>query len=311
MSDVSQSSVDSPQVTDPAPVVAPDPSCEAVPVRGPIGIIFALRIEATRLLKRLEDKTTILGRDVKITSGTLAGRSIVVAISGPGAKAARRAATAMIDGHQPRIVVASGLAGALERSLPLGRIVRPDLLVDAAGRRLAVDTFPAFEEDADSPPESLDEDKSLAMVTVDRVASGPAAKAQLREETGARSVDMETFYTAEVCCREQVPFTVARVIVDPLDRELPDDVEALLRARSPMRQAGAALRTLWRNPARAKDLYLLKKETDQALESLDAYLARLLGTYPVDVKSTDEPQKETGEPTADSLIDQIGPPREV
>lgn len=301
MTDTLQSPSDTAEASESIPLVAPEPCQEVVPSRGPIGIIFALRLEAKHLLRRLNDKTAIYGATIKMTRGTIAGQEIVVAVSGPGAAAARRTTTAMIDGHSPRIVISAGLAGALELSLPLGRIVLPEKLLDAAGRHLLIDSFPSMAEDADDIDQSFDDQRRLTMVTVDRVATGPAAKADLREKTGAHAVDMETFYTAEICQRRQIPFATVRVIVDPLDRQLPDDVEALLRARSTMRQAGVALRTLWKNPGHAKDLYRLKQETDQALESLGTYWSQLFRS---------SAENETGEPNIDSLIELIGPPWE-
>ena len=84
---------------------------------------------------------------------------------------------------------------------------------------------------------------------------------------------METFAVAEVCRHRGVPFSAIRVINDTADEVLPPDVEHLLSQKPGAAQWGAALGSVWRRPASAKDMYQLRENALIASGRLAKFLA--------------------------------------
>ena len=79
----------------------------------PLGIIFALPIEAHTFERRLGNATKYQGQKSVIYEGYVSDHPVVWTISGVGQEAARNAAQLIIDGHQPHTLVSAGFAGAL------------------------------------------------------------------------------------------------------------------------------------------------------------------------------------------------------
>ncbi|HAU47600.1 MAG TPA: nucleoside phosphorylase, partial [Planctomycetaceae bacterium] len=79
----------------------------------PLGIIFALPIEAHTFERRLGNATKYQGQKSVIYEGHVFDHPVVWTISGVGQEAARNAAQLIIDGHQPHTLISAGFAGAL------------------------------------------------------------------------------------------------------------------------------------------------------------------------------------------------------
>lgn len=60
------------------------------------------------------------------------GPDVVAAFSGMGCKRAEIAARAAVEKYSPKALVSAGVAGALIRSLKVGNIVLPNVIIDAA-----------------------------------------------------------------------------------------------------------------------------------------------------------------------------------
>lgn len=60
------------------------------------------------------------------------GPDVVAVFSGMGCKLAEIAARAAIEKYRPKALVSAGLAGALIRSLKVGNVVLPNVIIDAA-----------------------------------------------------------------------------------------------------------------------------------------------------------------------------------
>ncbi len=127
----------------------------------------------------------------------------VLVCGGIGCEAARRAAEAVIAIFEPAGVYSVGFAGALDSSLKVGDIVRPERVVNAC--------------DGSSV---LLKDGQGVLISVDSVA-GPKQKAKLRESYGAQAVDMEAAAVARAAELRGVSVEVIKVISDEIDFEFP------------------------------------------------------------------------------------------
>jgi adenosylhomocysteine nucleosidase len=132
----------------------------------------------------------------------------VVVICGVGRKNAELAARAAVAQYEPGTLISIGLAGALIRSLKVGSVVTPNVVVDAADgneyRCAAVgDTIGGG-----------------ILVTADAIAS-PDAKQQLVERFHALVVDMEAAGVAKVAQEVQTGFCCVKAISDEADFVMP------------------------------------------------------------------------------------------
>lgn len=228
-----------------------------------LAIVSAMPEEQAALLAQLQAHRSErhAGRDWH--HGRLAGREVVLVLSGIGKVAAAITATLLLQRHGARALLFTGVAGGIGAGVRVGDVVvgtgflQHDL--DASpifprwelpGRglsRLAADATwsrrlaDAVRREHGVPHEGL-------IVSGDRFVSSARECAQLqRELPDALAVDMESAAVAQVCLDFGVPLAVVRSVSDRADDEAHvdfprflNDVAAPLAARI----VGAALRGL-------------------------------------------------------------------
>lgn len=244
----------------------PPPAAEKEEVAH-VGLVFALPIESGGLEDLLSGVITIRGHGFTARQGGYKGRGVVLFRSGAGRNAAARATETLIAGHKPKWILSAGFAGGLTESVKRFDVIMADRLVDAAGNRLSVDLR--------VDPQSLAKTPGVhvgGLLTVDQIVRFPDQKRALGEQHQALAVDMESFAVAEVCRREQVKFLAIRVISDPLEEELPPDVERLLRQNTRLSRLGAAVGAAWNRPGSVKDMWQLKENALVASDRLAKFL---------------------------------------
>lgn len=232
-----------------------------------VGVVFALGIEAGGMVDALSGVVHNSGSGFVAHEGGLDGRRVVLLESGVGRQAAARGARALLLGHRPRWVISAGFAGGLQPQLRQGDILMANEIADLAGLRLAIDFKIG--------PAALAQVPGLhvgRLLSVDAIVREPAAKRALGQEHGALAVDMETSAVAEVCRDERVRFLSVRVISDTVDRELPPDVDYLVRRKSTLGRLGAATGAIVRRPSSIKDLWQLKEDAIAASDRLAKFL---------------------------------------
>jgi adenosylhomocysteine nucleosidase len=234
-----------------------------------LGVIFALAIEAGCFVDTLSQVRVTRGDGFIAKQGRRGNREIVVIESGPGEHRAAKAAHALIDAYRPRRIVSAGFAGGLDPRVRRQDLVVATSLVNASGSELAID--PAAHVPWLAEVQNLHQGRLL---TCDHVIRRREEKQQLGRQYDALAVDMESFAVAEVCRQRAVEFLMIRAISDAVDDELPPDIGKLLAQKSFAGQLGAALGSLFRRPAAAKDLFNLHQN---ALAS-SSRLAKFLGT---------------------------------
>jgi adenosylhomocysteine nucleosidase len=168
-----------------------------------IAVTFALP-EESRDFRRA---TQALRRDDQdYWEGTVEGREVLIAHTGVGPAAARRAAAELLACRRPVWVMAAGFGGALDPALAIGDVVLGENVSDAAllasARRVGGCVCGGITS------------ASEAVETV-------AAKAALAQATSAIAVDMETAAIANACAAAGVPLLAVRAISDRAADPLP------------------------------------------------------------------------------------------
>lgn len=236
-------------------------------------VLFPLHIEARGLLRRLPNKKTFHCEQMKVVESETSGGPLWVVLTGPGRRNAVRAAQALLDAHQPTVLIMAGLAGALQEDLKPLDIILADRVADESGERLSL----SWRIEQVELGSGVHRGRLLSL---DRVVTSPEVKRELGKTHDAMAVDMESFAVARLCQERGVPMAAIRVIGDSLEEALPRDIERLLNQSSTGARAGAAVRALWRRPSVAKQLWNLKRRSDQASERLGEFLAELLLSSP-------------------------------
>lgn len=182
--------------------------------------LAAMRFEAAALLQRLDRKRRIRNLEgLPAVAGRLGGRPVVVAVSGIGGQAARKAAEACVrlaGRGRCRRVVWVGIAGALSPDLAVG-----DLIV--ARTVFAPDRPPVDLDDALVAAAAARSCRAGVAVTARHIIAGAEARAALWRRAGSpplAAVDMESWPAARVLQSAGVPFAVLRAISDTAAREL-------------------------------------------------------------------------------------------
>ncbi len=241
------------------------------PVPADVGIVIAMAIEAGYLFDSLKRVRRYSARSTTITEGELCGKLVAVILTGAGKAAARRGAELLIAGHRPRWMISAGFAGALDPALARNDLVVPGEVADLAGEVIALDSsIPTV------PPSVR---MGGRLLSVDRVITRAAEKAELRRARGADLIDMETSAVAMLARERSLRFLSLRVISDDATVELPPEVANLL-SHSGSYRLGMALRAIWRRPRAIQDFWTLHAQALEASDRLATCLKRLLEVLP-------------------------------
>jgi adenosylhomocysteine nucleosidase len=170
-----------------------------------IAIIAAMEREIAPLVRGWQ-RGTLASRERKFTYFERDGA--IAAVSGIGCKNAELAARALVDRHRPALLISVGLAGALIRSLKVGSVFTPNVVVDAADGA-------EYRCAADSNHVS-----GGVLVSATEIA-GAASKRELVNRFHGLVVDMEAAGVAKVAQQEQIGFRCVKAISDEADFIMP------------------------------------------------------------------------------------------
>jgi adenosylhomocysteine nucleosidase len=217
-----------------------------------IAFVCAMPMELTPLKKKLGLRRTDLGWE-----GELDGRPVVAAVTGMGTELATRGAERLLDAVTPERVVVFGITGAVDDETPLGTLIVPDLVIDAASGR---------------EHRNKVDGAAGVMWTTNLITTAdelPALRAR-----GVVSLDMETAAIAHVCEQRSVPWSVFRVISDrATDGSVTDDVFRLSN-QDGTPNATAIVRYFLRHPGQIPQLMRMGKSASAATKrAADAAIA--------------------------------------
>lgn len=187
--------------------------------------------------------------------------AMVLAANGPGPKLAARAAAVVKEKVELTGLVSTGFCGGLDSALQPCDIFVASEIAGAVSRIRA--KAPDYAAVAGI--------KTGVLLSVDRVASSPAEKSELRK-SGAAAVEMEAAGVASKAMEWNIPFFCVRVVTDTAEENLPLDFNAFRDAEgrfSRSRIVGAALR----RPTLFPELMKLNRRTKQAAMVLGDFVA--------------------------------------
>jgi adenosylhomocysteine nucleosidase len=222
------------------------------------GILGAFGEEVTYLLQEVKQKKEIVIQQVHFTEGILNGKHVVIAPTGIGKVNAAITATLMLEHFQPREIIFTGIAGALNPQLSPG-----DLVI---GTRVAYHDYGAIVPDSmvrkpTRNPFTLQEnplyftcDSALVakagmiskkvgleeiyrdstkykpriitgtIVTGDVFVSSEQAANNLQQQLQADATEMEGAAIAQVCWQQKIPFIVIRSMSDKANNRAHMDI---------------------------------------------------------------------------------------
>ena len=198
-----------------------------------IGIIGAMDIEVSHLVSLLEEKETLDFCGLKFNTGVIFGKKIAIVKCGIGKVFAAMAASAMIAKFSPRLIVNTGVGGALAGGLhPLDVVIAERLLQhdmdtsplgDPRGlisgiNKIYFETDRRVSEILFKAAESLSLNAKLGVVASgDKFIADKSDKDAIVSEFSADVCEMEGAAIAQVAYVNETPFAVVRAISDSAD----------------------------------------------------------------------------------------------
>lgn len=204
-------------------------------------VCFALEVEAVPFRKR-----------------ALKTPGVAILVTGIGPRNAENSLRRFLEHTRPEQVLTCGFAGGLNPELKSGEVVFMTAFPPLEARLLAAGA------------------QLVTFHSAPRIATTVAEKRQLREQTGADVVEMESGAILAVCRESQIPCALARAISDTAHEDLPLDFNLLSKpdlSLDPGKLAWAIAKAPWKIGA----LIQLQKKTSRAARQLADMLVKVLG----------------------------------
>jgi adenosylhomocysteine nucleosidase len=189
-------------------------------------IFYALRREVSGLRKRISRRVP-LGSGMRGFRGRIGTEEIFLVATGIGIAQAREPARrALRLLPLPRIVISTGVAGALAPDLRAGDLVIADRLLMEGNHDSSFDEIARMTPDAVQSVRDTLRRAGLtcstgAVLTARRVLASADAKRSAYTRSGALAVDMESAVIAAEFAPSAVPFVCIRAVIDEADEDLP------------------------------------------------------------------------------------------
>ena len=200
----------------------------------PVGIIGAMDEEVGELLKHSRVKSEVPWNVVKFTLAEFESQKVVIAKSGVGKVFAAMICERLIDEFNPKAVIFTGVAGALNKDLDIGDVVvstdciQHDIDAQALGfvrGEIPYSEHRVFTADKNLRDYALDTRLSGNKVMPGRILTGDQfiTKHEMKEheylidELKGDAIEMEGGAVAQVCELNSVSFLVVRTVSDKAD----------------------------------------------------------------------------------------------
>jgi len=184
---------------------------------------------------------------------------VSILIVGIGRQNAEKSIRDYLAKNSPAQVFTCGFAGGLNPELKLGQVVY----------EVPIQPLPLENQLAASGA------RPAKFFCADRVAITVAEKEQLRAQTGADVVEMESAAVQAVCRERGIPCLTLRVISDTAGEDLPLDFNALSKPDKSLDFGKLAL-AVAKSPGKIGALMELQKKTSFAARQLAAVLEKII-----------------------------------
>ncbi len=196
------------------------------PPTKPCLILAAMSEEVRALMRHVKGAARVPHPFVKLHSGTLADVPVLVAVTGEGAKNARRGVGSVLERFDVRGVLVMGVSGAGSSRVPRGALVFGAEVFD--GHTLLALPDAAWIRCAAHYPEA----HRARIVSTPNIQSTTAKKATFDRGDGVwTALDLESAAFLSPATKKALPWLVVRTILDPQEETLPVDFERF-RGRS-------------------------------------------------------------------------------
>ena len=204
-----------------------------------IAIIGAMDCEISAIKKEMFDLKEENYADLKIFTGTMNGKFIILAQSGIGKVNAALNTQYIIDTYKPNIIINTGVAGGISDDLGIGDVVIGTYLVQhdfdvtvlgyAKGymctgvEKDKPTKYYCDKELIEKFQSCLEQNMTKQKIhqgiiaSGDKFISGKEIKKEINEYFNAIAVEMEGCAVAQVATRNKIPFDVTRAISDLAD----------------------------------------------------------------------------------------------
>jgi adenosylhomocysteine nucleosidase len=225
-----------------------------------IAFVCAMPMEVKPLVRRLALRRRATSGPPSY-DGTLRSHRVVAVVTGMGTRLAAAGLERLLAETAVDRVVVVGITGALENETPIGALVLPEVVVDAASG-------------VEHRPAALGAGRPAgAMWTSDTLTTDPAVLNELRAR-GVVALDMETAAIAAVCEDRGVPWSVFRAISDRASDGSVDEEVFRLSNQDGTPNPVAVLRYFLRHPARIPAMARMARGARRATETAaDAAIA--------------------------------------
>lgn len=188
-------------------------------------VFYAFAREVAPFKKRAAKRSPLQAPGIRGFRCEVAGREMIVVVTGIGPKRAREAARRAFDAFQQiEMVIGTGVVGALSRGLEPGDLVLPDRILTAGDDG----THPVSSIEIAEP--QLREIRHALTASGLKYATGSlltaarafttAEKRRAKDQSGAIAVDMETAALAAEAAARGLPFACVRAVLDTVDDEV-------------------------------------------------------------------------------------------
>ncbi|MGZ3649972.1 MAG: phosphorylase family protein [Bdellovibrionota bacterium] len=165
---------------------------------------------------------------------------------------ALRAHLASLDPRKFRAVISFGVAGGLDRKLPVGTLVIPEQIVAEGHHLLASHALNQRTRQTLTAAGLHFSTENIA--GVDELAEGTdAQRLALQKASGSGAVDMESHIAAEFAAHANLPFIAIRALSDTYGDILPPAARLQLGENGEV-QMGSVLGSILSNPGQISDL---------------------------------------------------------
>ena len=262
-------------------------ACDRYPADATV-YLAAMRFEAAPLLRLLDRKRRIREPEgLPVVAGNLGGRPVVIALSGIGEQAARKAAETCVrlaGRGRCRRVVWIGIAGGLSPDLQVG-----DLIV---ARTVLAPDRPRVDPDSALVSAAVARGcRAGVLVTAPGLVTGADARAALWRRAGsspAAAVDMESWPAARVLHAAGVPFAVLRAVSDTAAQEVPGFLQHVDAPEAGTPGPGRIVRAALMRPANWVALGAFRLRAGRCARRLAA-VAAVLSRQPASASFPSEP----------------------
>ena len=201
------------------------------------------------------------------------GPAAALALGAVGKSGAREATQHLLENYSPSLVVSAGFAGAVRPDLNTGDVFACDRVLSMEGPPASWTVENANERLLSQVSSAAGNGaQSMGCVSVSQFVRSTPMKAWLGKVLRVGVIDLESYWVTDVAAAHDVPHAVVRVVLDRMDRAMPDFLADSMRPGAGSARV-KALRYALLRPHRVGGLLRLASQVKLARRSLADYLA--------------------------------------